>query len=159
MDNGITIVNSSASYSRKTAARVVGEERLKPVDDLVSQAQKTYTNGVDTVKSKGVVGAAQDGVHGLIHGVQNAGSYAKKTVLEVNQTVHNGASAVKEKLDPALKSLYDKWLVPTGALAPPCRALSSFDPALSLCARPRHRLVCTLPHGGYVLFWATSIVW
>lgn len=112
VDNGMTIVNSTASYSRKTAARVVGEERLKPVDNFVSNAQKTVNDGVETVKSKGVFGAAQDGLHTAVDGVQHAGSYAKKTVLEVNQTVGNGASAVKEKLDPALQSAYNKWLVP-----------------------------------------------
>lgn len=114
VDNGMTIVNSTASYSRKTAARVVGEERLKPVDNLVSSAQKTVSDGVETVKNKGVFGAAQEGFYSAWDGVQNAGSYAKKTVLEVNQSVTNGASAVKEKLDPALKSAYDKWLVPAG---------------------------------------------
>lgn len=112
VDSGVNIVSSTASYSRKQAGRLVGDERMKPVDNFVSQAQGAMQTGVDTVKTKGVFGAMKEGAAYAMDTVKSAGTYAKSTVLDVNHTVGEGASSVKEKLDNVSATLYNKWLTP-----------------------------------------------
>jgi hypothetical protein len=115
VDTGVHVVSSTAQYSRKQASNIVGEERLKPVDNFVSQAQTAVHDGVDCLKHKGIFGASKVAINKTWSGAQSLGSYVKSTVLEVNHTVSDGAIAVRKKLDTAQGTLYKEWLVPAGA--------------------------------------------
>ena len=116
VDTSLSYGTSIGKSARQQASHYVGEERLKPVDSTISYVQTCLHDSVETIKDKGVIGASKVGVQQAWAGVQNAGSYAKSTVLQVNHHVGDYASAFKQKADAITKSVYEDYLTPTGPL-------------------------------------------
>jgi hypothetical protein len=59
VDSGLNLASSTCQMSRNTAVKLVGEERVKPVEGILQQAREAVATGCDTVQSKGVFGAMQ----------------------------------------------------------------------------------------------------
>jgi hypothetical protein len=140
VDTGVHLVASTAQFSRKTAGRIVGDERLKPVDNLVTQAHGAVSAGFKTYQERGIVGAVKAGVAQARTGAEQATTYARSTLLEANQTVGNGAAAVKERIHTVQTSLYNNFFGPAGVLPSSC-LLPSLERLLSTSAT-FHSLPC-----------------
>lgn len=130
MDKGLSAVTTTAQYSRKTAGKLVGEERLQPVDTLATQTFDTLTAAADCVRTRGVVGAvrsgtdtaktaatgavtsARDKAHALFESLV-AAVHSRVKVLD--EAVVSTAKQLKAKAADAQALLWARVVTPTSA--------------------------------------------
>jgi hypothetical protein len=82
--------------SRNTAVKLVGEERVKPVEGIFQQAWGALVSGYDTVKSKGLFNAA--------HLAFENSAVCAKTF----------AGSMCEKANETAATVVDKYIKPSG---------------------------------------------
>lgn len=90
VDSGLHLASSTCMMSRNTAVKLVGEERVKPVEGILQQAREAVVSGYDTVQSKGVYSAMQ-----LAY--EQSTVYAKAFVGSLYSSVNNSAASVVDK--------------------------------------------------------------
>lgn len=131
VDSGLNLASSTAQMSRNTAVKLVGEERVKPVEGIFQQAWGALVSGYDTVQS----------IFSSVHqAFENSAVYAKAFAGSMCKSANESAATVVDKYVKPSSATIDLLLVltTTQSLASHAARLapsSSSQGAPSACCR------------------------